>query len=533
MRVLFGDNWSLAFFGAATPVAALFDFHRKIKKERETKMKRILILLIILTTCLACFTSCKLINRLFPCNHKETAIDRAIAPTCTESGLSEGSHCVKCGEAVVAQQTLPALGHTEVIDETVPATCTEDGLSAGVYCSVCNATVITQKVIPAAHTYGDWQTVTEPDCFFEGEQTRACSVCDEIDTQKLAKIEHSFVQNEKTKLFACEHCDARIYAGHLYAAFDVEVNWVDAYKICDSIGGHLVTITSEGEQKLITEIANECAYEPNDYYSYYGYYYWTGGLKDTYGWEWITGEDFQYTHWSSSDPENLSMEWQIVISVGCDDKRGPANIIGDWEDTGHYRNHGFICEWNLDIKECEHYFIEWEITTSVSCYGDGEQWRICTHCGLEETEVLPNIEHNFVFNEASGVTSCEHCSAAMYNGRIYKIFNVQLSWFDAYTYCDNLSGHLVTITSQDEQTFIETYMNSQSFGTEAWIGSYSDGAKWQWITDEAFDYTNWDGRQPDCDWGYEFFGTINHGFGRWNDRNPLVQTYFICEWEAE
>ncbi|MBR4848170.1 MAG: hypothetical protein IKV07_02295, partial [Bacteroidaceae bacterium] len=115
-------------------------------------MKKILTLLIVLTVCVACLSSCKLINSIFPCKHKETVTDAAVAPTCTETGLTEGSHCVKCGEAVVAQQTVPATGHKEVLQEAVAPTCTEDGLSAGVYCSVCNITLIAQESVSAGHT---------------------------------------------------------------------------------------------------------------------------------------------------------------------------------------------------------------------------------------------------------------------------------------------------------------------------------------------------------------------------------------------
>ncbi|MBR4848171.1 MAG: hypothetical protein IKV07_02300, partial [Bacteroidaceae bacterium] len=439
-------------------------------------------------------------------------------------------HCVKCGEAVVAQQTVPATGHKEVLQEAVAPTCTEDGLSAGVHCSVCNTTLIAQEPVPAGHTFTDWKTVTEPDCFFPGEETRICKVCDLVENRDVEPIAHSFVQDEETKLFSCELCDARIYAGHLYAAFDVKLNWYDAYKMCDSLGGHLVTITSEGEQNFITEIINNKTLPT-------GYYYWAGGLKNTSGWEWITDEEMSYTHWGSQGlDDGIVAQWHIALTTKLVNTGNLKMNPGDWEDIEHHQKYGLICEWDLDIVESEHFFTEWETTTEANCFGDGEEYRICTHCGLEETEVLPQLEHNFVFNEATGVTSCEHCSAATYDGRIYKIFNVQLSWFDAYSYCESLGGHLVTITSQEEQTFIETYMNSLSFSNQAWIGAYSDGEKWQWITDEAFEYTNWNPGEPNCTQGYEFFGHINHNsLGQWNDYMPFNTSIiaFICEWEAE
>ena len=37
--------------------------------------------------------------------------DAAVPPTCTETGLTEGSHCAVCGKILTAQSELPALGH--------------------------------------------------------------------------------------------------------------------------------------------------------------------------------------------------------------------------------------------------------------------------------------------------------------------------------------------------------------------------------------------------------------------------------------
>ena len=51
-------------------------------------------------------------------NHIEVVI-AAVAPTCTETGLTEGKHCSVCSEVLVKQEEVAALGHTEVVDAAV------------------------------------------------------------------------------------------------------------------------------------------------------------------------------------------------------------------------------------------------------------------------------------------------------------------------------------------------------------------------------------------------------------------------------
>ena len=265
------------------------------------------------------------------------------------------------------------------------------------------------------------------------------------------------------------------------------------------------------------------------------YYYCIGGLQRDSGWTWITGETFEYTNWGKNEPDGATKQWFLAL-VSTRVRTYNSHLkVGEWEDANNSDLHGFICEWELDIPDCKHTFTAWETLTEVSCFGDGEEWRICTHCGFEEKNVVPGLAHSFIFDEARGITECEHCGAAMYDGRIYKIFEINLSWFDACSYCASLGGHLATIASAEEQAFIELYMNSESFTEAAWLGAYNDGTSWHWITDEEFVYTNWAPGQPACMDGIEFFVEINsEGFGAWNDAQlkPLLTMYLICEWEA-
>lgn len=57
--------------------------------------------------------------------------DPRVEPKCNAMGKTEGSHCLTCGETIVAQKTIDKLPHTE---EVIPAT---EDKTAGVRCAVC------------------------------------------------------------------------------------------------------------------------------------------------------------------------------------------------------------------------------------------------------------------------------------------------------------------------------------------------------------------------------------------------------------
>lgn len=136
------------------------------------------------------------------------------------------------------------------------------------------------------------------------------------------------------------------YNGHYYYVFDISKNWTEAKDYCESIGGHLVTITTSEEQKFLTNKMLKVGFKNC---------YWLGGYKENYDFKWITGEDFTYSNWKSGEPNNqLNREDYLEIF------RGTYNDIsvGQWNDIMHDgrngeldkpfyspENMGFICEW--------------------------------------------------------------------------------------------------------------------------------------------------------------------------------------------
>ena len=126
--------------------------------------------------------------------------DNAVPADCTHTGLTEGSHCSVCGEIINAQEVIPATGHTSEKDNAVPADCTHTGLTEGSHCSVCGEVIHAQEVIPAkGHTWNDGEVTTSATCHAEGVKTYTCTVCKATRTEPISQLEHIWNDGVITK----------------------------------------------------------------------------------------------------------------------------------------------------------------------------------------------------------------------------------------------------------------------------------------------------------------------------------------------
>lgn len=119
--------------------------------------------------------------------------------------------------------------------------------------------------------------------------------------------------------------------------------------------------------------------------------------------------------------------------------------------------------------------------------------------------------------------------AVEFNGNYYYIYDQQSVWEYAKKNCEAVGGHLVTITSMEEESFVEGLIGqSESY---YWMGAdytdYSTGT-FKWITDEKSDYTKWAIREPKNSIYYDVLVFSKDGWNTWEDYEKLE---YICEWE--
>lgn len=154
----------------------------------------------------------------------------------------------------------------------------------------------------------------------------------------------SYISNDSNDILA----DAVEFNGHYYKMYDSSMTWQEAKAECESLGGHLVTITSQEEQEFVqTLIENGTKNQ-----------YWLGLVIDE---GWVTGEEVSYTNWDSIEPNHHSRsdgqieEYVHILRISNPNVSGSQayawndmyndNTFPSEEDNFSLDTVGFICEW--------------------------------------------------------------------------------------------------------------------------------------------------------------------------------------------
>lgn len=104
------------------------------------------------------------------------------------------------------------------------------------------------------------------------------------------------------------------------------------------------------------------------------------------------------------------------------------------------------------------------------------------------------------------------------NGHQYEIFTGNYTWDQANDLVQGMGEeyHLATITSQEEQDFVQGMLADSGYGGEFWLGAqqaedaHSADSGWSWVTEEAWEYTNWQPGEPN-----DYMGLQEDHLGIW------------------
>ena len=370
--------------------------------------------------------------------------------------------------------------------------------------------------LPHTHTFSAWVILQDATCLTDGLRVRVCT-CGESERETIQALGHDVEHHEAEEptctekgwesYETCSRCDYTTYE-------EIEELGHD-WGVCEIIQAPTQSQEGEGryscyrcnQQKIITI--------PADSKGFNGHYYkvysldvswkeakticenlgghlatitsseeqafietfstgkpWIGATdeKAEGTWEWITGETWDYTNWGSGEPNNSGDEDYLVL------------FPRKWNDLPNTfgEQFGFICEWD----------------------GNG------------------NVSNEFDYLSSS----------KEYNGHYYYCFELSKTWEDAEFYCEDLGGHLLTITNEDENAWIADNFNA----INCWLGGYKENDQWYWVTEESCSYFNWYIGEPNNYRGVEDKMNYWGQKGKWSDSRGDDSAFvrFICEWDS-
>ncbi len=267
-------------------------------------------------------------------------------------------------------------------------------------------------------------------------------------------------------------------SGHIYYLL-AESTWLEAEEEAGRLGGHLASINSQAEQDWIIQTFNSLGGNTNRNFLI--------GLNDrqTEGqFVWASGEPVTYTNWRPGEPNDAGGDEDCTEIILAN-----ADELGQWND----------------------------LRDAVFQQGGGQ----VTEHGV--VEVLPRHEWIKWLASAGG------------NDHFYALTTTAYTnWFDAEAEASLFGGHLVSISSAEEQRFIEdTFLGGTTASNVFYTGLndlVSEGV-YVWSSGESLTYTNWNSGEPN-NLGDEDAVVVNYHYrlslgprGSWNDTSAYGSWY--------
>lgn len=167
-----------------------------------------------------------------------------------------------------------------------------------------------------------------------------------IDTGEVSTVDKDEVIIDSEKLY---------FGDHTYQYFEGGISWYDAKKKCEEMGGYLLVVSSEEEQKAINIYVEELEQlgkvtKQN---------IWLGSTIENNVLDWVAEKENTFTNWAQGEPNNVFGMQDCVMMYTSLSVNGS---LGYWNDeNGNGRNwdgftvdkFGYICEWGNEDEELD------------------------------------------------------------------------------------------------------------------------------------------------------------------------------------
>lgn len=356
--------------------------------------------------------------------------DTAITPTCTQSGLTEGSHCSTCDSIIVEQTAVSPIGHTESIIYGKTSSCIETGLTNGKICSTCGEILVKQDIIPTIdHVTSDWVIIQEATSDTSGAKQKTCTLCNlVIETEIIPIKAHKYVhfttkptctsQGYTTHL--CTECGDSYIDSYTPAGSHVMSEWIiDKPATCSEKGTQhreclicrqILTTThiKTTEHDYISEVIKPTDIEKgytlhtckNCNYSY----------KDSYintcshDWEELevvsqatctTEGEIKY---KCSECDKIKTE--TISALGHTESNWIVDTSATCLSVGSRHKECTLCKITLlteELAKSNHTESDWIVNSEATCSSVGNKHTECTVCNeIIQTQEIPKGSHSYI-----------------------------------------------------------------------------------------------------------------------------------------
>jgi hypothetical protein len=327
-----------------------------------------------------------------------------------------------------------------------------------------------------------------------------------------------------------------VYGGHAYVAIGQGgLSWATAEAMARQMGGHLVTINDAAENAFVvdfvhrqfgedrvvwTGFTDDPAYGGHEAGNTSFYPYPPDGIRGE-GWVWTSGEPVTYQNWAPGQPDN----WpgRPSQNFGTTNFNTGAFGPGTWDDSSELDlSRGAVIELPTAALpgafSAQHTYVE-------GVGGAGSHYQITVTATDDDGGTSVAVP------DGSGGAAFVWSASNGGNGHAYRRSSPELTFEQAEAEAVALGGHLVSLTSAQEQDFVlnNFLSGAQQFDTY-WIGltdadSYTTEGTFVWTSGEPVGYTNWAPFEPNDNFPGEDYGAINwfHHIGNlslpvaWND----------------